>query len=364
MFEIIKESGRARRGRMKLKHGVVETPIFMPVGTVASVKTLTSADLDDVGASIILGNTYHLFLRPGMEVIEHFGGLHNFMNWKKPILTDSGGYQIFSLAKLRKLTSEGVSFRSHIDGSKFELTPEKSTWIQETIGSDIHMVLDECTPYPCSVEEARKSMQLSMDWGVRCRKAKKKPDLMQFGIGQGGVYESLRKEHISFLIDQDFEGLAIGGLSVGEPKTAMREMTDLSCQYLPREKPRYLMGVGTPGDLLESVAMGVDMFDCVMPTRNARNGTLFSWNGRINIKTSIHKFMNDPIDEKCPCYTCKNHSRAYLRHLFMAKEPTIMRLLTLHNLTFYLELMSSIRKEIEQGTFDAFYKRFQPIFEK
>jgi queuine tRNA-ribosyltransferase len=352
VFELIHTDGAARRGRLHLKHGVVQTPIFMPVGTVGSVKTLTNLDLHDIGAQIILGNTYHLFLRPGMEVVKHFGGLHSFMNWDRPILTDSGGFQIFSLGKLNKLKEEGASFASHLDGTKFLLTPELAVEIQETIGSDIHMVLDECTSFPVEKEIAEQSMLRSMRWAKRCRAAKTKVDLCQFGIVQGSMYEDLRRVSSRALVDIGFEGYAIGGLSVGESKEHLHRMTEVCCEELPIDAPRYLMGVGTPLDLIEGVARGVDMFDCVMPTRNGRNGTLFTSYGRINIKNKQFQLDDDPLDPQCQCYTCKTHSRGYLRHLFLTGEVTGLRLLSLHNVAYYLDLAGQMRKAIEQGQFN------------
>ncbi len=350
-FDLLKEDDSARRGRLQLKHGVVETPVFMPVGTVGSVKSLTPADLEEIGASIILGNTYHLYLRPGMEVMAHFKGLHNFIQWKKPILTDSGGFQIFSLATLNKLSEDGAHFQSHLDGSPLHLTPELCVEIQETIGSDIHMVLDECTPYPATPDVAAESMRRSMRWAARCRKAKKKQDLCQFGIVQGGVYPHLRQESAKALVEIGFEGYAIGGLSVGETKSEMAVTTEAACAVLPKDKPRYLMGVGTPLDIVESVAKGIDMFDCVMPTRNGRNGTLFTSQGKVNIKNQKHRMSEEKLDPACRCYTCRTFSRGYLRHLFIANEVTCLRLFTLHNLTYYLDLMQRIRSAIEAGTF-------------
>jgi len=323
----------------------------MPVGTVGAVKSLTPEDLKTIGASIILGNTYHLYLRPGMEVIEAFGGLHKFIGWDRPILTDSGGFQIFSLGQLNKLDETGAHFQSHLDGSKIVLTPELAVKIQETIGSDIHMVLDECTPYPATRQQAETSMQRSMRWAARCRRAKTRPELCQFGIVQGGVYPDLRQASARALMDIGFEGYAIGGLSVGETKHEMADMTAASTEVLPKDKPRYLMGVGTPLDLLEGVNLGVDMFDCVMPTRNGRNGSLFTSQGRVNIKNQRYRFDESPLDPACRCYTCQNFSRAYLRHLFIAGELTCLRLFTIHNLTYYLDLMARVRDAIEADTF-------------
>ena len=351
MFTLLATDGKARSGRLQLAHGLVETPIFMPVGTVGSVKTLVPQDLKDMKAQIILGNTYHLFLRPGLEVIAACGGLHRFIGWDRPILTDSGGFQIFSLAKLNKLQEEGAAFASHLDGSKFMLTPEKAVEIQETLGSDIHMVLDECTPWPCEEKQARLSMERSMRWAARCRKSKSKGELAQFGIIQGGEYPHLRRESIAALTDIGFDGYAIGGLSVGEPKPIMQEIIEVCSEAMPTDKPRYLMGVGTPLDLVEGVARGVDMFDCVMPTRNGRNGTAFTSRGKVSIKNAQYRFAQDPLDPDCTCYTCTTHSKAYLRHLWQANELTVLRLLSLHNLTYYLQLMERMRQAIREGKF-------------
>jgi queuine tRNA-ribosyltransferase len=364
MFELIKTSGKARRGRLKLKHGMVETPIFMPVGTAGSVKSMTSSDMLDMQTQILLGNTYHLFLRPGLEVIRAAGGLHNFMGWNRPILTDSGGFQIFSLGKLNKLTENGAHFQSHLDGTKFLLTPELAVEIQETLGADIHMVLDECTAYPVTHQVAKSSMERSLRWAARCRKAKTKEDLCQFGIVQGSMYSDLRKASIEGLNSLDFEGMAMGGLSVGEPKPEMRAMTEFCCDLLPTHKPRYLMGVGTPLDLIESVALGVDMFDCVMPTRNARNGTVFTSVGKVNIKNSTYRLDQGPLDPACSCYTCTSFSRSYLRHLYASGELTALRLLSLHNLTYYLTLMAQIRTAIEDDTFYTLLKHHQGLWDR
>jgi queuine tRNA-ribosyltransferase len=341
----------ARAARLSLAHGIVETPIFMPVGTVGSVKTLTPEDLRSLGAQIILGNTYHLYLRPGMEVIGGFGGLHKFIAWDRPILTDSGGFQIFSLSKLNKLQEDGAHFQSHLDGSKLTLTPELAVQIQETIGSDIHMVLDECTPYPATPEVARASMERSMRWAQRCRNAKSRPELCQFGIVQGGVYPELRQASARALMEIGFEGYAIGGLSVGETKDEMKQTVEACTAVLPEDRPRYLMGVGTPLDIIEGVARGVDMFDCVMPTRNGRNGTLFTSTGRINIKGVKFRLEDAPLDAACDCYTCKTFSRGYLRHLYNAGELTALRLFTLHNLRYYLRHVQTIRAAIKEGRF-------------
>lgn len=334
----------------------------MPVGTAGTVKSLISADLEELGAEIMLSNTYHLFLRPGMDVIKKFGGLHKMMNWKKPLLTDSGGFQIFSLNSNRKLTQEGAHFASHLDGSKFMLSPEKAVEIQETIGSDIHMVLDECTPFPATEAEARKSLDLSMDWAARCRTSRTRSELKQFGIIQGGVYDHLRAESIDRLKDVGFDGYAIGGLAVGEPKEEMRRITDFCTNLMPADQPRYLMGVGTPRDLVESVALGIDMFDCVMPTRNGRNGSLFTSVGKISIKNARFQFDDAPIDPACACYTCRNYSRAYLRHLFIAKEISALRLLSIHNLAYYVDLMARVRHAIASQNLSALVSEIQSIY--
>jgi queuine tRNA-ribosyltransferase len=364
MFTLLKTDGIARLGRLQLAHGTVETPIFMPVGTVGTVKTLVPRDLDEMHAQIILGNTYHLFLRPGIDVIREYGGLHEFIQWHKPILSDSGGFQIFSLGHLNKLTEEGANFSSHLDGSRFLLTPELAVEIQEILGTDIHMVLDECTPYPAEFERAKASMERSMRWAERCRRAKKREELCQFGIVQGSIYPELRKYSADRLTEIGFEGYAIGGLSVGESKDEMRRMTAVSCGYLPEDRPRYLMGVGTPLDLIESVALGVDMFDCVMPTRNGRNGSVFTSQGRLSIKTAANKTDKTPIDPACDCYTCKTFSRGYLRHLFNSGEITALRLLSLHNLTFYLNFMKKIRESIASGTFAALLTEQRAIWDR
>lgn len=362
MFKLLKKDGHARRGQLKLKHGIVETPIFMPVGTLGCVKSLLPEDLKELKAQIILGNTYHLYLRPGLEVIKNFSGLHNFMAWDRPILTDSGGFQVFSLAQQRKITEEGVFFRSHIDGKKFMLTPELVVEIQEAIGSDIQMVLDECPPATVSHKDAEKSLDLTLRWAERARRAKAQNGLFQFGIVQGAVYQDLRERSAKGLIDIGFDGYAIGGLSVGESKEDMRTMTEVSCSALPQGKARYLMGVGTPLDLIESVAFGVDMFDCVMPTRNGRNGCLFTSAGLVHIKHAKYKSDSSSLDEHCSCYTCQTYSKAYLRHLFKAGELSALRLFSLHNLTFYLTFMTKIRNSIEEGTFSELLQEQRGIW--
>jgi len=353
-------SGFARRGRLQLAHGVVETPVFMPVGTQATVKSLTPADLtDDIKASIILGNTYHLMLRPGADLIERLGGLHQFMAWDRPILTDSGGFQVWSLGDLRKIEEHGVRFRSHIDGAEVFLGPKESMHIQRQLGSDIVMAFDECTPYPATLDEADKSMQMSMRWAAECREHLPVNDTQAlFGIVQGGMYPELRLESLAAIAAIDFEGVAIGGLSVGEPKEKMMAMLDALAPHLPAEKPHYVMGVGTPDDLIEGVDRGIDMFDCVMPSRNARNGTLFTDDGKLNIKNLCHAEDPRPIMDDCTCYTCTHFSRAYLRHLYMAKEILSSRLNTLHNLHYYCDLMQRARTALEAEKWPEFRDQF------
>ncbi len=341
----------------KLKFGQIEleTPIFMPVGTVGSVKSLSPEDVYSIGYRLILGNTYHLNLRPGMELMREFNGLHEFMRWPGAILTDSGGFQVMSLAKIRKLTEEGATFANHINGAKMTLTPENVVKIQEDIDSDIQMVLDECTSYPATHAEALSSMERSMRWAKRARLARSKINRAQFGIVQGGMYADLRVKSIKQLVENDFEGYAIGGLSVGESKREMRRLLSATIPWMPQQKPRYLMGVGAPDDLIDAILLGIDMFDCVMPTRNARNGSVFvrsasSASGKIQIKNSIHKTSKEPLDSQCSCYTCKNYTRAYLRHLFVAEELLVFRLLSIHNLQFLYDLTSEMREAIRMGT--------------
>ena len=348
----------ARRGEVATKHGMVQTPVFMPVGTQASVKAVTVENLVDIGAQIILGNTYHLFIRPGHALIERFGGLHGFMNWDRPILTDSGGFQIFSLKKLATITEEGATFRSHLDGSKKFLSPEDAVKVQESLGSDIMMCLDTCIPYPADRSQTVESTALTGRWARRCREAHRKKEQLLFGITQGGMYPELRKESAETLIEIGFDGYAIGGLSVGESKQQMHDMTEATVAHLPDEQPVYLMGVGTPEDLVEGVWRGVDMFDCVMPTRNARNGTLFTSSGKVVIKNSRHREDQAPVDERCGCYTCRNYSRAYLRHLFVSREILAYHLNTIHNLYYYLNLMQEIREAIEKDSFASFRNDF------
>ena len=349
---------QARTGMIRTSHGSIRTPIFMPVGTQGSVKAMTPEDLRSVGVEVILANTYHLYLRPGHELVARQGGLHTFMHWSGPILTDSGGYQVYSLGALRKISPEGVSFRSHLDGSSHFLTPELATHIQEALGSDIIMCLDECTPYPVTHEVARFSMELTRDWARRCQAAKTKNGQALFGIIQGGVFKDLRRESAHWTVDMGFEGYAVGGLSVGEEKAQRLEIIAQTLPLVPEEKPRYLMGLGTPEDLVEGVSLGADMFDCVLPTRNARNGMLFTRHGSLIIKKAEYAEDPRPVDPQCSCYTCRNYSRAYLRHLYTAKELLSYRLNTLHNIHFFMELMQLIREAIEQDRFLEFKKEF------
>jgi queuine tRNA-ribosyltransferase len=364
-FELLRTDGAARRGRLTLNHGVVQTPIFMPVGTYGSVKAMLPDELEAIGAQIVLGNTFHLWLRPGTEVLDAHGGLHGFMQWPRPILTDSGGFQVFSLNGMRKITEEGVKFASPIDGSRLFLSPEESMRIQRSLNSDIAMVLDECTPYeikgrPATHEEAAQSMRMSLRWARRSRTAfhaLENPNAL-FGIVQGGMYEDLRDESLAGLVDVGFEGYAIGGLSVGEPKDDMLRLLAHVTPRLPSAAPRYLMGVGTPEDLVEGVRMGVDMFDCVMPTRNARNGWLFTRTGDLKIRNARYRNDTRPLDPACGCHTCRHFSRAYLHHLQRVGEITGARLNTLHNLHFYLNLMTEMRAAIEQGGFADWRAKF------
>ena len=357
-FNLINKDGYARRGRLTFDRGVVETPIFMPVGTYGAVKSLTPEDLTGIGAQIILGNTFHLMLRPTTPVIKAHGDLHDFMHWDKPILTDSGGFQVFSLGALRKITEQGVTFKSPLNGSTIFMGPEESMQVQRDLGSDIVMIFDECTPYPATVKEAADSMRLSLRWAELSKKAHADNPSALFGIVQGGMYEHLRQESISGLLDIGFDGYAIGGLSVGEPKEEMMATLDVIHNKMPEDKPRYLMGVGTPEDLVEAVRRGIDMFDCVMPTRNARNGHLFTTFGVVKIRNSQYEFDNKPLDESCGCYTCQNYSRAYLRHLDKCKEMLGSRLNTIHNLYYYLSLMQGLRDAIEKQELDIFVSQF------
>ena len=362
-FKLKTTSGQARRGEITTAHGVIQTPIFMPVGTYGTVKGMTPRDLSEISAQIILGNTFHLWMRPGLDIMEKFGGLHQFMGWKGPILTDSGGFQVFSLGAMRKIKEEGVHFRSPVNGDKLFLTPEESMRIQTVLNSDIVMIFDECTPYPATHTEARLSMEMSMRWARRSRDSfdalGNKNGL--FGIVQGGMYEDLRDISLQGLEEIGFDGYAIGGLSVGEPKDDMQRILAHTAPKLPQNKPRYLMGVGTPEDLVNAVGQGIDMFDCVMPTRNARNGWLFTRTGDIRIRNA--KFRNDesPLDATCTCYTCQNFSRAYLHHLDRSKEILGAQLNTMHNLHYYLDLMREMREAIEQDRFDEFVTEFKAL---
>ncbi len=381
---------KARCGRLTTAHGVIDTPAFMPIGTQGTVKAVTPRELREMNAQIILGNTYHLFVRPGLDVIKHFGGLHNFMNWNGPILTDSGGYQIFSLANLCKITDDGVEFQNHIDGARAFISPENAMEIQAALGGDIAMALDECVPYPCEYDYAAQSAELTTRWAKRCkeahavilsevegsrgttsavsqrdsstsrRSARNDSGARQllFGIVQGAAFEDLRKQSTQAIVDFDFDGYAIGGVSVGEPEEEMMRGVESAEPFLPRDKPRYAMGLGTPPQLLEMIARGMDMFDCVLPTRLARNGTAFAAAGTLNLKNAEFALDKNPIEENCTCQVCREFSRGYIRHLIKAEEILGLRLITLHNLHFYLNLMSRARTEIESGTFDQFRKAF------
>ena len=357
-FELIKKINNARRGRLELSNGTVETPVFMPVGTYGAVKTMTSEELISIGTEIILANTFHLMLRPGADVIEKFGGLHKFMHWDKPILTDSGGYQVFSLAKSRKITEQGVHFRSPVDGEKVFLGPEEAVKMQHILDAEIIMVFDDCTPYPCSEKDASDSMKLSLKWADRSKKSHGKNKNALFGIIQGGMYPGLREDSLNALCEIGFDGYAIGGLSVGEPIELMLEILDRITSKMPEKKPRYLMGVGTPENIVQAVCEGIDMFDCVMPTRNARNGHLFTEYGDIRIKNATYKLDQLPLDETCNCYTCKNYSRAYLHHLSKTNEILGARLNTKHNLYYYQSLMKGLRLAIEEERLDEFTTDF------
>ncbi len=355
-FSIAATSGLARRGRLEFARGMVNTPAFMPVGTYGAVRAVSVEDLLELGAEMILANAFHLMLRPGEDLIEELGGLHEFGRWRGPILTDSGGFQAFSLAKGKGISEQGLELQSPIDGAKVRLDPESCMWLQAKLGSDLHMVLDECTPYPVDHAEAHASMLRSMRWARRCKKAFESGGGRGtvFGIVQGGMYNDLRKESIELLEEVDFPGLGIGGLSVGESPEMRKAVLEDLCRYLPQEKPRYLMGVGKPEDIVESVRLGVDMFDCVLPTRNARNGQLFTRRGPIRIRNQRYRNDSSPIDPGCECLTCRNYSRAYLRHLDACRETLGLRLNSLHNLHFYLDLMRRIRTSIESGTFGSF----------
>jgi queuine tRNA-ribosyltransferase len=365
-YKLLKTDGHARRGRLTLNHGVVETPIFMPVGTYGTVKGVTPQSLADMGAQIILGNTFHLWMRPGLDVVKQFGGLHRFEAWNKPILTDSGGFQVWSLGEMRKISEEGVKFASPVNGDKLFLTPEISMQIQTLLNSDIVMQFDECTPYDTkghitTEAEARFSMELSRRWALRCKAefARLENPNALFGIVQGGMFEHLREESLQALVEMDFPGYAVGGVSVGEPKEEMLRIMAHTPHRLPADKPRYLMGVGTPEDLVEGVTQGVDMFDCVMPTRNARNGHLFTRFGDLKLRNARHRTDERPLDESCSCYTCANFSRAYLHHLERCGEMLAPMLASIHNLHYYLNLMREIREALDAGTFAAFARQFK-----
>ena len=357
-FEHLASDGQARRGRLQFPRGKVETPAFMPVGTYGTVKGMLPRDIREIGAEIILGNTFHLWLRPGTDIIEQHGDLHDFMGWDGPILTDSGGFQVFSLGEMRKITEQGVTFRSPVDGAKVFLDPETSMAIQRSLGADIVMIFDECTPYPATEAEARQSMELSLRWAARSKVGHGDSTAALFGIVQGGMYPQPRTESLAGLVELDFDGYAIGGLSVGEPKEEMLQVLDAMQPIMPVDKPRYLMGVGTPADILEGVRHGIDMFDCVMPTRNARNGYIFTSRGVLKLRNSRHKTATAPLDEQCSCYTCANFSRAYLHHLDKCNEILGSQLNTIHNLHFYQQHMAAIRAAIEQGTLDDFASKF------
>jgi queuine tRNA-ribosyltransferase len=374
MFKLLKTSGSARLGTLKTPHGKIDTPFFMPIATVGAIKGLTTDEVKDLGAQILLSNTYHLHLRPGEDIVKKAGGLHKFMNWDGPILTDSGGYQVFSLSKIRKLKDDGVEFQSHLDGSKIFLTPEKAIEIQMKLGSDIMMVLDECPAADKDRKYVEKSLELTTQWAKRCKKYHSKDsghrtqntaesrvlstESLLFGIVQGGMFPDLREQSAKELVKIGFDGYAIGGLSVGEPNKVMYKIIEKTIPHLPEDKPRYLMGVGTPEDILEAVDRGIDMFDCVLPTRNARHGYLFTSKGVVRIRNEQYKEDFTPLDKKCDCYTCKNFTKAYLRHLFISNEILSLRLNTLHNVAFYLNLMSDIREAIKEDRFKQFKKSF------
>ncbi len=358
-FQLHCQDGAARRGTLTLNHGVVQTPAFMPVGTYGAVKTMSPADLQAIDAHIVLGNTFHLWLRPGLEIIEAHGGLHDFMGWHKPILTDSGGFQVFSLGKLRKITEEGVKFRSPVNGDSCFLTPEESMRIQRTLNSDIVMIFDECTPYPANETITRESMELSLRWAERSKQAHENNPNALFGIVQGGMHEKLRNLSFAGLQSIGFDGYAIGGLSVGEPKTDMQRILKHTAPLLPTDKPRYLMGVGTPSDIVNAVAQGVDMFDCVLPTRNARNGWLYTSKGVVKLRNSQYRLDTTSPDDQCGCYTCQHFTRAYLHHLQRINEILGSHLNTIHNLYYYQQLMTEIRTAIEAREFEEYAREFQ-----
>ena len=356
-FNLLKKDkgSKARLGKIETPHGEVNTPVFMPTGTQATVKSLVPERVAELGAEIVLSNTYHLYLRPGHKIISDMGGLHKFMNWNRPILTDSGGFQVYSLRALRKINDEGIMFQSHIDGSRHFMSPEMVMEIQEALGSDIMMCFDECTPYPVDFNYAEKSLELTVKWARRCKDVRKSNHAL-FGIVQGGIYPELRERGVEETAGIGFDGYALGGLSVGEPKEAMYEIVEGTAPILPEDKPRYLMGVGTPQDIVECVGCGIDMFDCVMPTRNARNGMLFTNDGKVVIKNARYRNDDSPLDKLCDCYTCKNYSRAYLRHLFVAKEILATVLNTIHNIRYYMNLMERIREAIRSDNYEVFRK--------
>lgn len=357
-FDLKATDGKARRGQLSFPRGTVETPAFMPVGTYGTVKGMLPRDIEEIGAEIILGNTFHLMLRPGTEVVKEHGDLHDFIQWKGPILTDSGGFQVFSLGAMRKITEKGVEFRSPVNGEKVFIDPERSMQVQRELGSDVVMIFDECTPYPATHKEAKDSMEMSLRWAKRSKEAHGDNPSALFGIIQGGMFEDLRDVSLKGLTDIDFDGYAIGGLSVGEPKDEMIKVLDYLPAMMPEDRPRYLMGVGKPEDLVEGVRRGVDMFDCVMPTRNARNGHLFTTDGVVKIRNAVHRHDTAPLDKECDCYTCQNFSRSYLHHLDKCKEMLGAQLNTIHNLRYYQRLMASLRAAIEQGKLDDFVSDF------
>jgi queuine tRNA-ribosyltransferase len=363
-FEVLYNSqeSKARLGRLELAHGEVETPVFMPVGTQATVKTMTPEELKSIGAEIILSNTYHLYLRPGHELVREAGGLHSFMNWDKPILTDSGGFQVFSLADLRKISQEGVTFSSHIDGSRHFFSPERSMEIQMALGSDIAMAFDICSPYPHEYKDAVKDLEITLDWAKRCKEYHSREDQALFGIVQGGLYEDLRKRSVEELLEIDFPGYGIGGLSVGEPKDLMYEMLEATVPLMPQDKPRYLMGVGSPDCLVEGVLRGVDMFDCVLPTRIARNGTVWTSEGKVTVRNARYAKDFGPLDPNCDCYTCQHYSRAYIRHLFKAEEILGLRLTTIHNLAYLINLMHRVREAIKEERLETLAKEIRGLY--
>lgn len=363
LVHVDKNTG-ARAGVLHTPHGDIETPIFMPVGTNSAVKMLINQDIEQTGAQIILANSYHLYLRAGTKLIRKFGGIHGWMNWNKPVLTDSGGFQVFSLAQMRKITEEGVEFRDPKDGSKHFISPEKSMEIQEDIGADIMMAFDVCSPYPCTYQEAKKAMEQTHRWLERCFKAKTNPKQALFPIVQGAFFDDLRRESASVISSYDAVGYAIGGLSVGEDKETMNHFTELTTPLLPQNKPRYLMGVGTPEDLLDGIKRGVDMFDCVLPTRNARHGSFFTHDGKKCIKNKQFQEDASPLDLNCDCYACKNHTKAYLRHLFRCQEATASTLMSIHNIKFLIDFAKSCRKAILNDEFDKFYEENYPHFVK